>query len=164
MNRPIVSFVVAMSKQTRAIGLKGDLIWKIPEDIKHFKDVTMGHPMIMGRKTFDSIGRVLPGRTSVVITKNKDLMHDRVVVCHSIEDALRLSEQIEDEEITVIGGGAIFKLSIPYVTRIYLTEVDDDAEGDAYFPELDESNFIETDRKEGNYNGLSYVIRTLDKK
>ena len=161
---PKISFVVAMSKQTRAIGKNGDLIWKIPEDLQHFKDVTMGHPMIMGRKTFDSIGRVLPGRTSIVITRNKELMQKGVVVCHSIEDAIKLSGQLDEEEITVIGGGAIFELALPFVTRIYLTVVDDNVEGDVYFPEFDESMFTETDRKEGTHNGITYVIRTLDKK
>ena len=164
MDRPYISFVVAIGKNTRAIGKNGDLLFRIPEDLQHFKNVTMGHPMIMGRKTFDSIGRVLPGRTSIVISRHNAVLQKGVVVCHSIEQAIETAKSLDDTEVTIIGGGEIFILALPYVNRIYLTEVDDDTEGDAYFPEIDLSDYTETDRKEGEFDGLKYVIRTLDKK
>lgn len=163
MESPIISFVVAMSKQTRAIGKAGDLLWKIPRDQQFFKEVTMGHPMIMGSKTFDSIGRVLPGRSHIVLTRNTDWLHKGVVVAHTLDDALKRAQALDDEEITIIGGGEIFSLALPVVNRIYLTEVNDEVEGDAYFPDFDESAFTETSREEGEHNGLTYVIRTLDK-
>ena len=163
MNKSIISYVVAMSKQTRVIGKDNDLLWRIPEDLAHFKRVTMGHPMVMGSKTFDSIGCVLPGRTSIVLTRNTDWSHEDVLVAHSIEEAIEKAKEIDQEEVTIIGGGEVFALGLPYVTRIYLTLVDDDVEGDVYMPEFDESSFTETARVEDEYEGLKYTILTLDK-
>ncbi len=163
MKKPYISFVVAMGRHTRAMGKDNDLLWKIPEDQKFFKDVTMGHPMIMGRKTFDSIGRVLPGRTNIVITRNKNWSHKGVVVVPSIEEAFRIGESLDKEEITVIGGAQIFELSLPYVTRLYLTLVDDDVEGDTYFPQMSLEDFEKVDKKSGEYEGLTYDIYTFDK-
>jgi dihydrofolate reductase len=161
---PIISFVVAMSKQTRAIGSGGDLLWKIPRDQQFFKEVTMGHPMIMGSKTFDSIGRILPGRPHIVLTRDTNWFYKGVVVAHSLPDALARARALDDEEIAIIGGGEIFTLALPVVNRIYITEVDDNVHGDVYFPEFDESTFTEVAREEGEHNGLTFVIRTLDKK
>ena len=163
MEKPIISLVVAMSKQTRAIGKDNDLLWKIPRDLKHFKDVTLGHPMIMGRATFDSIGRVLPNRTSIVITRNKEWRHEGVLVCHSLEEALEKAKELDIEEITIIGGGEIFTLALPYVTRIYLTLVDEDIDGDVYFPAYDAQLFTETQRTEFEHDGVDVAIITLDK-
>lgn len=164
MKTPIISFVVAMGKKTRAIGKNNDLLWRIPQDLTHFKNVTLGHPMIMGRATFDSIGRVLPGRTSIVITRNKEWAHEGVLVCHSVEEALERGAELDTEEITIIGGGEIFTLALPYVTRIYLTLVDDDVTGDVYFPEFDETQFKETAREDGEYEGIKFSIVTMEKK
>lgn len=163
MERPILSFVVAMSKQTRAIGKDNDLLWKIPRDLEHFKNVTTGHPMIMGRTTFDSIGRVLPNRTNIVITRNTAWKHEGVLVYHSLEEALEEARKLDTEEITIIGGAQIFALALPYVTRIYLTYVDDDLEGDVYFPDFDEQQFSEIAREDGEYEGIHYSIVTLDR-
>lgn len=163
MKKPLISYVVAMSKQTRAIGKDNDLIWKIPQDLKHFKDKTTGHPMLMGRTTFDSIGRVLPNRTNIVITRNKDWAHEGVLVCHSLEEALEEAKKLDEEEITIIGGAQIFALAMPVVTRIYLTYVDDDKEGDVYFPDFDETQFTETARTDGEFEGIQFSIVTLDK-
>lgn len=164
MQKPRISFVVAMSKQTRAIGKNNDLLWRIPRDQRFFKEVTMGHPMIMGSKTFDSIGRVLPGRASIVLTRNKDWIQKGVVVCHTIASCIEKATQLDPEEVCIIGGGEVFTLALPYVNRIYLTEVDDAVEGDAYFPTYDETLFTEVNKEEGTHEGLSFTIRTLDKK
>jgi dihydrofolate reductase len=163
MPTPLISFVVAMSKQTRAIGKNNDLLWRIPADLQHFKKVTLGHPMIMGRKTFDSIGRILPGRTNIVVTKNTDWSHEGVLVCHSLEEALEEAQKLDSEEITIIGGAQIFELALPIVTRIYLTLVDDEQEGDVYFPPYDERQFTETACEDGVFEGINYSIVTLDR-
>ena len=163
MEKPIISLVVAMSKQTRAIGKNNDLLWKIPRDLKHFKEVTLGHPMIMGRATFDSIGRVLPNRASIVVTRNKGWSHEGVLVCHSLGEALEKAKEIDTEEITIIGGGEIFSLALPFATRIYLTLVDDEIDGDVYFPIYDASQFREIAREDGEFEGIRFSIVTMDK-
>lgn len=163
MENPRISFVVAMSQQTRAIGKKQGLLWRIPADLQHFKKVTLEHPMIMGRKTFDSIGRILPGRAHIVVTKNTDWSHEGVIVCHSLEEALEEAKKLDKEEICIIGGGQIFELAMPVVRRIYLTLVDDDQEGDVHFPSYDERQFRETAREDGVFEGIKYSILTLDR-
>jgi dihydrofolate reductase len=164
MNTPTLSFVVAISTQTRAIGKNNDLLWHIPDDLQHFKKVTLGHPIIMGRKTFDSIGRVLPDRTNIVITRNEVWSHEGVTVCHSLEEALATAGKLDTEEIVVIGGSHIFEQALPFADRMYLTLVDDAKEGDVYFPAFDMSLFTEVDRKDGVYEGIPYSILTLEKK
>ena len=163
MEKPIISFVVAMSKQTRAIGKNNNLLWRIPRDLQHFRAVTLGHPMIMGRATFDSIGTVLPNRTTIVVTRNRTWSHEGVLVCHSIEEALEKAKECDTEEIAIIGGGEIFTLALPYVTRIYLTLVDDAVDGDVYFPEYEAKHFTESHRLEFTHEGLNVAIVTLDK-
>jgi dihydrofolate reductase len=163
MNTARVSFVVAMSKQTRAIGKNQGLLWRIPRDLQHFKEVTLGHPMIMGRATFDSIGKVLPGRTTIVVTRNTTWNHEGTIACHSLEEALTEARKIEDTEITIIGGGQIFQQALPLVDRIYLTLIDDEQEGDVYFPLFDENLFTETARENGTFEGINYSICTLDR-
>jgi len=164
MDTPEIHFVVALSKQTRAIGKEGKLLWYIPKDMKHFKDVTLGHPMIMGRGTFDSIGRVLPGRVNIVITRNPDWKHEGVVVCHSLEEALETAKTFDTEKMSIIGGAQIFQLALPYATHLHLTEVDDEKEGDVYFPEINEVHFEELEKKDGEHDGIKYSIRTLKRK
>jgi dihydrofolate reductase len=164
MKEPAVSFVVAMSSTTRAIGKDNDLLWKIPEDLKHFRKVTIGRPMIMGRKTFDSIGHPLPKRENIVVTRNKAWSHFGVTVCHSLEDALHFAKTKNQEEVTIIGGSHIFREALPFVTRMYLTLVDDPAEGDVYMPDFNMDDFIETSRVENTFENVPYTILTLDKK
>lgn len=162
-NTPIVSLVVAMSTCTRAIGKHNDLLWRIPEDQRHFKAVTMGHPVIMGRKTYESIGHPLPGRTNIVLTRNKTLRIDGVTVCHTFSEALETARHMDTKELCVIGGEAVFRDALPFTDRIYLTFIDDAQEGDAYFPEFDQSAFTETARREGEYEGVRYAIVTFDR-
>jgi len=163
MEKPVISFVVAMSKETRAIGKNNELLWKIPEDMKRFRTLTTGHPMIMGRKTFDSIGHPLPNRTNIVITRDTFWDHEGVLVCHTLEEALSKAKELDQEEITIIGGAQIFSLAMPVVTRIYLTLVDDTKEGDVYFPQVDMTLFSETEHQEHIFNNLSYTFVTLER-
>jgi dihydrofolate reductase len=119
--KQIITIVVAMN-QDNVIGIDNQLPWHIPEDLKYFKQATLGKPIVMGRKTFESIGRVLPGRKNIVITRSEDFMRDGVTVYHSLEAALQDNQ--EYPEICIIGGGEIFQQALPITTNLYLTIVD----------------------------------------
>jgi len=131
----MISLIVAHDKN-RVIGYKNQMPWHLPGDLKYFKETTMGKPLIMGRKTFESIGRPLPGRRNIVITRNKDYHHEGIEVASSFEEALKLAG--DAEEIMVIGGGQIFKMALPMADRLYITHIDHAFEGDTYFPEYEE--------------------------
>ncbi len=128
-----ISAVVAMS-ENRVIGVDNQLPWRLPADLQHFKAVTMGKPVLMGRKTHESIGRLLPGRENVIITRNKDFEVAGATVVHSIDRALAAVAQAE--EVMVIGGSMLFSEMMPQLQRIYLTVVHVELEGDSYFPEF----------------------------
>ena len=142
-----ISLIVAVSRNG-AIGLNNQLPWYLPEDLKYFKSVTMGKPLIMGRKTFDSIGRPLPGRANIVLTRDPQWTSDGVKVVQSVEQALLAGEiacEASDvDEIMVIGGEQIYRMTIDLADRIYLTQVDADVEGDAFFPDIDLNNWSQT--------------------
>lgn len=142
--RPRVSVIAAVARN-RVIGVDNRLPWHLPEDLAHFKAVTLGHPVLMGRKTFDSLGRPLPGRSNVVITRNRDYRPDGAKTAASIDAALELCAG--SDEVFFIGGAELYAQVIPLADRLYLTEVDIDAEGDAWFPEYDGSAFRETARE-----------------
>jgi len=135
-----VEFVVAMA-ENRVIGRDNALPWHIPEDLAFFKEVTMGTPMIMGRKTYESIGRLLPGRDSVIVTRQADYRVPGAIVATSVEEALAAAARTptgrETGRITVIGGAEIFRAALPMADVIHLTLVHGDYEGDTVFPELD---------------------------
>ena len=142
-----ISLIVAVSRNG-AIGLNNQLPWYLPEDLKYFKSVTMGKPLIMGRKTFDSIGRPLPGRANIVLTRDPQWTSDGVKVVQSVEQALVAGEiaceAADVDEIRVIGGEQIYRMTIDLADRIYLTQVDTDVEGDAFFPDIDLNNWSQT--------------------
>jgi dihydrofolate reductase len=131
---PRISIIVAMAAN-RVIGANNALPWHLPADLKRFKALTMGHHIVMGRKTFESIGRVLPGRTSVVVTRNPAWRAEGVVVAGSLAEAL--SKAGDDSEVFVIGGEEIFREALAFANRIYLTEIDREFQGDAFFPWID---------------------------
>jgi len=133
MTQPRLSIIVAMASN-RTIGINNTLPWRIPEDLKHFKALTMGHHMIMGRKTFDSIGKPLPGRTTVVVTRNREWKIDGCIIAHSLEEALAACSG--DEEIFIVGGAELYAQALPLVNKLYITEIKQDVEGDAHFPEF----------------------------
>ncbi|MDB5208582.1 MAG: dihydrofolate reductase [Flavisolibacter sp.] len=137
----ILSLLVAAS-ENNVIGKDNQLPWHLPNDLKYFKNLTWGMPILMGRKTFESIGKALPGRKSIVITRNSDWQHDGVDVVHSIEEAVAEAESFGVKEIFVVGGADIFKTALPDANRIYLTRIHQDFDGDVYFPELNKTEWV----------------------
>ena len=138
----MISLIVAMTSN-RIVGRSGKLPWHITEDLRRFNQLTTGHTIVMGRKTYESIGRALPGRNSIVITRQADFAPTGVQTVHDLEDALRLAA--DDDEIFVIGGAQIYELALPYAERLYVTLVNADIEGDTVFPEInwDEWELVE---------------------
>ncbi len=132
----IVSAIAAMAKN-RVIGKDNDIPWRLSSDLKYFKRKTLNHHVIMGRKSFQSIGRPLPNRTNIVVTRDPFFIASDCLVVRSVEEALELALDHGEEEAFLIGGGAIYEASLPYWDRLYLTLVDAEVEGDVYFPELD---------------------------
>ena len=168
-----LTLIVAMAKN-RTIGLDGAMPWHIPEDLKFFKRVTMGHPVIMGRKTYQSIGAALPGRTNIVVTRNKDFEAADADVVYDLSEALIKAKATEElwrpdggrEEIFVIGGADIYGQALPEAQRIYMTEVHQEIPGDAFFPELAEGEWKETDRQDRGPEtpgGPAYSLVILDR-
>jgi len=129
-----LSVIVALAKN-RVIGLNNTLPWHLPEDLKRFKQLTMGHHIIMGRKTYESLGRLLPGRQTVIVTRKPDYKVDGAIVVHSLEQAISVSSA--DSEAFLIGGAELYQQSLPLAKRLYLTMIDAEFEGDAYFPEIE---------------------------
>jgi len=139
-----ISIIVAMA-QNRTIGINNTLPWRCPEDLKHFKALTMGHHMIMGRKTFDSIGKALPGRTTVVVTRNRELKIDGCVIAHSLGEAIAACAG--DEEVFVVGGAELYAQALPLTDTLYITEIQQEVEGDARFLEFDKTRWREVTRE-----------------
>lgn len=133
----ITSIIVAMGRN-RVIGQDNQLPWLLPADLIFFKATTMGKPIIMGRKTFESIGRALPGRTNIVITRNKNWSAEGVKVVHSLAKAIKLAGKEKTDEAMIIGGAQIYAEALEHTDRLYITEVDIEPEGDAFFPEIGE--------------------------
>lgn len=132
--------------KNRTIGIDNTLPWRCSEDLKHFKALTMGHHMIMGRKTFDSIGKPLPGRTTVVVTRNRELQIEGCIVAHSLEEAIAACTG--DEEIFIVGGAELYAQALPLTDTLYITEIQMDVHGDAHFPEFDRSEWAEASREQ----------------
>ncbi|WP_020409336.1 dihydrofolate reductase [Hahella ganghwensis] len=130
---PKLSLIVARARNG-VIGVNNQLPWRLPNDLQYFKRITMGKPIVMGRKTYDSIGRPLPGRSNIVVTRNPDWREEGVIAVHSLQQAL---EKVgEAEEVMLIGGAELYRQGMEYASTVYLTEVKAEPEGDAYFPEL----------------------------
>lgn len=153
MPEPLLCLIVAMAKN-RVIGRENDMPWNLPEDLKHFKALTMGKPVIMGRKTFDSImarlGKPLPGRTNIVVSRSSaPNLLEGVILCNSLEQAIEAARKVAAdtgaEEVFVIGGAQIYALALPLAERIYRTDIDAEIAGDAFFPALDPTRWQETD-------------------
>ncbi len=139
-----LSLIAAMA-QNGVIGRGNQLPWRLPADLKHFKTVTMGKPVIMGRKTWESIGRPLPGRTNIVVTRDVGYRAEGCVVVHSVEQALEVAAG--SDEAMVIGGANLYRQLLDRADRLYLTRVKADVEGDAWFPEFDETQWREISRE-----------------
>ncbi|TWJ19209.1 dihydrofolate reductase [Geobacter argillaceus] len=141
----IVSLIVAMARN-RVIGRDNTLPWHIPADLRRFRDLTLGHPIIMGRKTYESIGAPLAGRQTIVVTRQKGYAAPGCAVVHSLKEAL--AAVVCADEVFVCGGGELYREALPLAERIYLTVVKLEAAGDAFFPELPPGVFVETGREE----------------
>ncbi|HMM93764.1 dihydrofolate reductase [Phycicoccus sp.] len=147
-----VSLIAAVARNG-VIGTGSAMPWHLPADFAFFKRTTMGHPLVMGRRTFDSIGRVLPGRRTIVITRRPDWTHAGVEVAHSLVEALALAGPAD--EVFVAGGGEVYAEAMPYAHRLLVTEVDREPEGDVHFPAIDPHAWHETGREPGD--GCAWV-------
>lgn len=147
----MISFIVAMD-ENRVIGKNNQLPWHLPEDLKYFKKVTMGHPIIMGRKTFESIGRPLPGRENIIVTRQTSYKQEGCTVLNSIEELLGYCAQNESEEYFVIGGAEIFKEILSAADRLYITFIHKEFEGDTFFPSLNMDEWALTSQEKGPEN------------
>ena len=145
MKQPRISLVVAMARN-RVIGRDNQLPWRLPADLKHFKAITIGKPVIMGRKTYESIGRPLPERTNIVVTRDPAYRADGCVVVNSADAAIEAAGEVD--EVMIIGGGQIYEQMLARADRLYLTEVQEDVEGDAWFPAFDRSQWRELERED----------------
>lgn len=139
-----IHLIAAMSKN-RVIGDKGQLIWHLPKDLQHFKQVTWNKPIVMGRKTYDSIGRALPGRRNIVLTRDTKWCAPGIETAHSVEGVLDLC--LHEADVMIIGGGEIYQQFLPLTKSIYLTIIDADIPGDTIFPELDPSAWDVSEQK-----------------
>lgn len=159
-----IALVVAMA-DNGVIGRGGDLPWRLPEDLKYFRAVTMGKPIVMGRRTYESIGRPLPGRANIVVTRNPAFEAEGVDVVATLDEALLVAERRAGEagvgEIMIIGGAEIYRAVLPRADRIYLTEVHDAVEGDTVFPAFDRDAWREASREDRTAEGgiaISFVV------
>ncbi|MFA5877524.1 MAG: dihydrofolate reductase [Candidatus Paceibacterota bacterium] len=153
---------IAAIGRNRGLGKNNNLIYKIPEDMKHFRDATLGHPIISGRKNFESMGRALPGRPTIVVTRDTSYAFEGVTVVHTIEEALAKARELDQEKVFIIGGGEIYKAALPYTDTLDLTLIDDDKPADVFFPEYPEfTKVISEEKKE--HEGTSYSFVILEK-
>ena len=162
----MLSIIVAKAKNN-TIEKDNKLLWNIPDDLKRFKELTINHHIIMGRKTFESIGRILPNRKHIIFSQNPDFKIDNenIEIVHSM---LQIQQYIEDEnENFVIGGAMIYNLLMPYVTKMYVTEIDEEFEGDCFFPKINTEVWKETSRVKGikdEKNNLDYEFVVYEKR
>lgn len=155
-----VSIIAAMDRN-RVIGRDNSLPWHLPADLLWFKKNTMGKPVVMGRKTYESIGRPLPGRTNIVLSRDLNYQAEGCVVVHTLEEAIRVAE--EGEEIMIIGGAQLFEQLLSRANRLYLTRIDAEFDGDSYFPSLESGEWRvvwrdELTRSEGSPYDLQFLI------
>lgn len=159
------TIIVAMA-ENQVIGKDNDLPWRLSGDLKRFKAITMGKPIIMGRKTYDSIGRPLPGRTNIVITRNRDWQADGCKVVSSLDEAFQVAEAEGADEAMIIGGAEIYRQALAQVDRLELTLVKAEIEGDAFFPEYNQDDWKVVSSEKGddeNQGNPAYDFVTLDR-
>ncbi|MCE2820904.1 MAG: dihydrofolate reductase [Bacteroidota bacterium] len=162
----IVSAIVAVAKNG-VIGAEGQIPWYLPADLAWFKKTTLGHHIIMGRNSFHSIGRPLPKRTNIVVTRDPFFSAEGVLVAHSVEEALGMAFDNEETEVFIIGGGQIYRESIDLWDKLYLTEVKTEPEGDVFFPETDSSEWTEIwceERPADDKNEFDCTFHILERK
>lgn len=164
--KPRIAFVLAMSRN-RVIGANGGLPWRMPSDLKRFKALTMGKPVIMGRKTWESLPRKpLPGRANIVITRQERFDAPGAVVVGSVGEALAYARGVAKDEVAIIGGAEIFDELLPFADRVYLSEIDLEADGDRTFPELEKGAWTEASNEthvRGEGDDAGFTLRVLDR-
>jgi dihydrofolate reductase len=141
-----ISLIVAMSSN-RAIGLDGQMPWHLSADLKRFKQITMGYPILMGRLTFESIGRPLPGRTNIIVSRNPTYKPEGCIVLDSVETAISHGCQLADE-VFVIGGSTLYEATLPIADTLYITQINRDFVGDTFFPDFDRNQWVEVQRED----------------
>jgi dihydrofolate reductase len=160
----MISLILARA-DNGVIGDKGGLPWRLPDDLRRFKALTIGKPIIMGRKTWESLPRKpLPGRTNIVVTRHRDFAAEGAVVVHSLEEALDRAQQKNPVEIMVIGGAEIFAAALPRADRVHLTEIHAEPDGDVRFPAFAPQQWREIAREDRVFEGLAHSYVTLDRK
>ncbi|WP_016955501.1 type 3 dihydrofolate reductase [Catenovulum agarivorans] len=164
----IISMIAAMTPQ-RAIGKDNKLLWHLPNDLKFFKQQTLGKPVIMGRKTYDSIGRPLPGRLNIVISRQETSPHPDVQLASSIEQAVEIAkrELTDEQEIVVIGGGHIYQSMLSHADKLYVTIVETEVDADTYFPEIDPQDWQVSEETAGlvdDKNPLAHTFYTYTRR
>ncbi len=161
-----ISIVAAIGKN-REIGHGNDLLWHIPSDLKRFKQLTLGHPVILGRKTFESIvsylGHPLPGRTNIVVTRDPDYTFEGAEVAHSLEEAIEKAEALDQSEIFIGGGANLWEQALPRVNQLYMTLIDDEKEGDTFFPSFEAEFTKKTFEEAREQEGLKYTWVNLER-
>ncbi|OGI31659.1 MAG: hypothetical protein A3G09_02305 [Candidatus Moranbacteria bacterium RIFCSPLOWO2_12_FULL_48_12] len=162
MENPRISMIAAVAKKDRAIGKDNALLWHIPEDFQHFKNMTSGHAIIMGENTFKSIGKALPNRTNIVLSQTPDFAPEGCLVVRSLDEALAAAKEHESEEIFICGGASVYKQMIPYAERLYLTLVEGGFEADTFFPEYSEFTKVVSEEKVDN-GKHQFIFVTLEK-
>ena len=165
MKKPIVAAVVAIGKN-RELGKDGKLLWRIPADVQRFRDLTRGHALILGRKTFDSIlsyrkGQPLPDRTNIVITRDPNWSYEVCRAARALEEALEKAQEIEKEEIHIGGGAEIYKLALPYIDKLYLTLIDAEGEADTFFPPYEKEFTKKVFEEAHEWEGIKYTYIDL---
>jgi len=157
-----LSIIVAIANN-QVIGINNTLPWHLPDDLKRFRALTTGHHIIMGRKTYESLGRLLPGRTTVIVTRNKNYRLEGALIAHSLEGAVALCKN--DDEVFLIGGAELYQDGLKLADKLYITEVDLTVDGDAFFPEFDLNLWQETSREaHTSAQGLSFSYITYTRK
>lgn len=159
--KPLSSLIAAIDKN-RGIGKNNKIPWHVPEDFAWFKQKTSGQPIIMGRKTFESLGKPLPNRLNIIVTRDQNFKIEGAEITHSVEQAIHLAKEEKNEEVFIIGGAQIYEQALPFADRIYLTKIDGEFACDTFFPEYSEFK-KETVLKEGESGGIKYKILQLEK-
>lgn len=157
-SRNVTISIIAAIDENNALGKDNKLLWHIPEDLKRFKDLTSGHPIIMGRRTFESIGKVLSGRLNIVVTRSSVFVAEGAMIRHSLEEALELAKNSGQDEIFIIGGAQIYRQALPLTDKLYLTLVPGKHDADAYFPEYPEfKTVVRHETVETEYGEIEFV-------
>lgn len=161
----MITIVVAMGLGNE-IGANNQLLWHLPTDLKHFKEITTGHPIIMGRKTYESIGKPLPNRTNIVVSRKKDWFEEGILIVGSLKEAIKFAKKM-DEEIFIIGGGNIYEQTIDLADQLEVTQVNANLEADIFFPEIDEKIWKKTEEinhEKDEKNEYNFSFQTWERK